>query len=77
MEPTDPIKTREECQGQAEEFAHLANRIARRAETMSQREDRHLVPTLVAVGALYADVARTWAALALSAPQGDEEEPRG
>ncbi|MEL3944857.1 hypothetical protein [Streptomyces sp. LNU-CPARS28] len=76
MEPTDPIKTKAQCQARAQEAIEEANHVARRADDMSQREDRNKVHTLVAIGALYADVARTWATLALSAPQG-EEAPRG
>ncbi|MVO87912.1 hypothetical protein GPA10_24925 [Streptomyces sp. p1417] len=74
---TPEIKPRSECQVQAEEYMYLAARLARRAEMMSQREDRHKVPATAAVGALYADIARTWATLAATAPQGDEETDRG
>ncbi len=72
MDYVDPLKTRDECQSMAQQFADEAAHIAHRAEQMSQREDRHKVPGTVAVGALFADIARIWAALAQSAPPAEE-----
>lgn len=59
----------------AVDTARDADKMARHAETAAHSDDQSdKVPGFTAVGALYADVARTYAAIAQACPQTPAED---
>ncbi|MGW0537828.1 hypothetical protein [Streptomyces sp. NPDC003032] len=72
----DAKNIREDALYRACRYAGKAARLAEHAEDKNHyaSSERHQVPGITAVGTLYADIARTYAAIAQATPADTGEE---